>query len=250
MHTIVLATQKGGSGKTTLAIGLALAARQAGHNVRMIDTDHQRTLSNWQVRRGIAEPVVEFIRGADGIAHRLAAFDRGGVSLTVIDTASGAHEVTLAAIRSCDLCMIPTRPTVADIEATAATLNIARAWRKPFAFVLNQAPPRGRRSDEAAAALGALATDLAGVLAQPFVAMRNDHQDALAAGIAVTEYAPSGKSAEEIRSLWRWTEARLVAEPASEHGRTEMSAGQPSADTPARQLPLAGDNGAAWDAGL
>src|SRR5262245_39683242 len=58
VYTIVLATQKGGSGKTTLAIGLALAALQAGQNVRMIDTDSQGTLSKWQVRRGIAEPVV------------------------------------------------------------------------------------------------------------------------------------------------------------------------------------------------
>ncbi len=56
MHTIVLATQKGGSGKSTLAIGLALAAIQAGHTVRLIETDPQGTLSNWQSRRPYAEP--------------------------------------------------------------------------------------------------------------------------------------------------------------------------------------------------
>ena len=59
MHTIVLATQKGGSGKSTLAIGLALAAMQAGHTVRLIETDSQGTLSNWQSRRIYAEPLVE-----------------------------------------------------------------------------------------------------------------------------------------------------------------------------------------------
>jgi chromosome partitioning protein len=59
MHTIVLATQKGGSGKSTLAIGLALAAIQAGHSVRLIETDSQGTLSNWQNRRPYAEPIVE-----------------------------------------------------------------------------------------------------------------------------------------------------------------------------------------------
>jgi chromosome partitioning protein len=59
MHTIVLATQKGGSGKSTLAIGLALAAIQAGHIVRLIETDSQGTLSNWQTRRIYAEPIVE-----------------------------------------------------------------------------------------------------------------------------------------------------------------------------------------------
>lgn len=252
VHTIVLATQKGGSGKTTLAIGLALAAMQAGYSVRMIDTDNQRTLSNWQVRRGIAEPVVEFVRGTDNIEHRLAAFDRRGVDLTIIDTASGMGEVAMAAIRSCDLCLIPTRPTVLDIEATAATLNIVRRWRRPFAFILNQAPARGQRVGGAADTLGALTSDLSEILAQPFVAMRNDHQDALAAGIAVTEYAPSGKSADEIRGLWRWTQARLTAAPACERGRVEIPAGigEPPADTLGQRSAFAGDNSLAWDAGL
>src|SRR5205814_9735764 len=97
-------------------------------------------------------------------------------------------------------------------EATAPTLGLARAWRKPFAFVLNQTPIRGQRIGNATAALGgAAALDLSDVLAQPFIVMRNDHQDALGAGLAVTEYAPAGKSAEEIRGLWRWVESRLNA---------------------------------------
>lgn len=210
MRTVVLATRKGGSGKSTLTIGLALAAMDAGHNVRLIDTDPQGTLSNWQSRRGIAEPMVETICNADDIEHRLESLARGGVTLVIIDTASGINAATTTAIRHADLCLIPARPCVADIEASAATLKIVRAWRKPFAFVLNQAPIRGRRIDNAAHALGdEVARDVGEVLAQPFVAMRNDHQDALASGLAVSEYAPAGKSAEEIRSLWHWTEARL-----------------------------------------
>jgi chromosome partitioning protein len=210
MHTIVLATQKGGSGKSTLAIGLALAAKEAGHNVRLLETDQQGTLSNWQSRRGLAEPIVEKISNAVDIEHRLESLARGGVTVTIIDTAGGLSAATTAAIRYCDLCLIPTRPSVADIETTGSTLSVARAWRKPFAFVLNQTPLRGRRIDDAATALGDDAPfDLAGVLAQPFIVMRTDHQDALAAGLGVGEYAPSGKSAEEIRGLWQWAEARL-----------------------------------------
>src|SRR6516165_3820671 len=71
MHTIVLATQKGGSGKSTLAIGLALAAKQAGHNVRLIETDPQGTLSSWQSRRGLAEPLVEIVLNPNDVEHRL-----------------------------------------------------------------------------------------------------------------------------------------------------------------------------------
>ena len=210
MHTIVLATQKGGSGKSTLAIGLALAAKHAGHNVRLIETDPQGTLSNWQSRRGTAEPLVETIYNVGRIETRLEQLARGGVTLVVIDTASGVSAVTAAAIRNADLCLIPARPTITDIEACAPTLKAVRAWGKPFAFVLNQTPVRGRRIDSAAHALGDDAVrDMTDVLARPFIAMRNDHQDALAAGLGVSEYAPAGKSAEEMCSLWRWAEARL-----------------------------------------
>jgi chromosome partitioning protein len=213
MHTIVLATQKGGSGKSTLAIGLALAAKHAGHNVRLIETDPQGTLSSWQSRRGLAEPLVETIYNAQDIEPRLASLDRGGVTIVIIDTAGGLSAATTAAIRHGDLCLIPARPSVADIEASAATLGVARAWKKPFAFVLNQTPIRGARVDNAATSLGnEAARDLSDVLARPFIVMRNDHQDALAAGLAVSEYAPNGKSAEEIRALWQWVATRLNAD--------------------------------------
>ena len=210
MHTIVLATQKGGSGKSTLAIGLALAAIQAGHTVRLIETDSQGTLSNWQSRRAYAEPIVEPVYSAGEIEQRLQSLDQSGVTLTIVDTAGGVSAATTAAIRHADLCLIPARPSAADIEATASTLQIARAWNKPFAFILNQSPIRGQRISGAAATLGdEAALDLADVLAQPFIVMRNDHQDALSAGLAVSEYAPAGKSADEIRGLWQWVETRL-----------------------------------------
>lgn len=210
MHTIVLATQKGGSGKSTLAIGLALAAIQAGHTVRLIETDSLGTLSNWQSRRPYAEPIVDPVYSAGDIEGKLLSLDRSGVTLTIIDTAGGTSAATTAAIRYADLCLIPSRPSVADVEATASTLSIARAWNTPFAFVLNQTPIRGQRVSNAAIVLGEeVSNDLSGVVAQPYIVMRNDHQDALGLGLAVIEYAPSGKSADEVRGLWQWVETRL-----------------------------------------
>jgi chromosome partitioning protein len=254
MHTIVLATQKGGSGKSTLAIGLAVAAKQAGHNVRLIETDPQATLSNWQSRRGLAEPLVEKVYNADDVEHRLQSLRRGGVSIAVIDTAGGLSAATTAAIRHGDLCLIPARPTVADIEACAATVGTARAWKKPFAFILNQTPIRGARIDAAATTLGhEAARDLAEVLARPFIAMRNDHQDALAAGQAVGEYATHGKSAEEIRLLWHWVETKLGADV-----EAELAAG--AIEFPIMLIPEPGPvtqesfpllaSASTWDAGL
>ena len=210
MYTIVLATQKGGSGKSTLAIGLALAAIQAGHTVRLIETDSQGTLSNWQSRRIYAEPIVEPIYHSGEIEQRLHALDRSGVTITIIDTAGGVNASTTAAIRHADLCLIPARPSVADIEATAPTLHIIRACNKPFAFILNQTPIRGQRVSNAAIVLSDESA-FDGVVALPYIVMRNDHQDALGLGLSVVEYAPSGKSADEIRGLWQWVEAKLNA---------------------------------------
>jgi len=211
MQTIVLATQKGGSGKSTLAISLALAATRAGHTVRLIETDAQGTLSNWQRRRPYADPVVEPIYAACEVEQRLQSLEREGVTVTIVDTAGGITAATVSAIRYADFCLIPTRPSIADIEATAATLSVVRAWRKPFAYVLNQTPIRAAArlagaenslSDEAA-------LDIDDILARPSIVMRNDHQDALGAGLAVCEFAPGGKSAEEIRALWQWLDARM-----------------------------------------
>ncbi|SDG93882.1 chromosome partitioning protein [Bradyrhizobium sp. Rc2d] len=210
MHTIVLATQKGGSGKSTLAIGLALAAQQAGFTVRLIETDPQGTLSSWQRRRTTEDLVVEPIYHAADIAPRLQMLADSGLQLAIVDTAAGLSAATTAAIRHSDLCLIPARPSVADIEATASTLSVARAWKRHFAFVLNQTPIRGQRIDNAASTLAEeAALDLAEVLARPLIVMRNDHQDSLANGLAVSEFAPNGKSADEIRGLWHWIETRL-----------------------------------------
>jgi chromosome partitioning protein len=217
MQTIVLTTQKGGAGKSTLAIGLALAAIRAGHNVRLIETDTQGSVSNWRRRRPYAAPIVEPIYQARVLEQRLQSLGREGVTMAIVDTAGGVSAATVSAIRYADFCLIPTRPSILDIEATAATLSVVRAWRKPFAYVLNQIPIRAAaRLAGAESSLGdEAALDIDDILARPSIVMRNDHQDAVSAGLAVCEYAPGGKSAEEVRALWQWIEARLGNEAAT-----------------------------------
>ena len=222
MHTVALVSQKGGSGKSTLAIGLAIAAMQDGHKVCLLETDPQGTVSNWRRRRTHSEPMVETVSAGYQIEQTLPSLDRRGVTLTIIDTAGGASATTTEAIRASDLCLIPARPSPADIEAAAPTLSAVRTLDKPFAFVLNQTPVRSYRLDSAAAALSetaisptAMSLNEMGVLALPYIVMRNDQQDALGAGLAVTEYALDGKSAAEIRGLWRWVWTRLTAGPSA-----------------------------------
>lgn len=210
MHTIVLAIQKGGTGKSTLAVGLAVAAMQSGRTVRLIETDPQGTLSNWKKRRSQIDPIVDTVSEAAELEHKLRAFARDDVALTIVDTASGINGLTNAAIRRADLCLIPVRPNIVDIEAATPTLRTIRANRKSFAFILNHTPVRGKRIDAAARTLGDQAAyELGAVLAQPYVSMRIHHQDALATGLAVSEYAPAGKSADELFRLWQWVANKL-----------------------------------------
>jgi len=218
MRTVVLATQKGGSGKSTLAIGLAVAAMQAGHRVALIETDQQGTVSHWGERRTLGEPSIERVESHSGIEPALRALARSGCTLAILDTPATANELSAGAIAAADICLIPTRPSSADIEAALPTLRTVRKLGKPFAFVLNQAPARGYRIGEAAVALNG-----AGVLALPYIVQRNDHQDALGAGYGVSEFAPNGKAAQEIRGLWRWI-WQTLGEEATDSGQPPIRA--------------------------
>ena len=213
VQTIVLATQKGGSGKSTLAIGLAIAAMQDGQRVRLIDADRQGTVWNWGRRRANPSPGVARIESSIDAEPMFRFLDRNGFTLAIIDTAGADSSSSASIIGAADLCLIPARPSPADIEAAAPTIRFVRKLSKPFALVLNQTPARSYRLTEAASAL----TEI-GVLALPYIVQRNDHQDALGAGLGVTELAPQGKAAEEIRGLWQWVLKRMT--PGTVHYET------------------------------
>ncbi len=205
MYVLALVTQKGGSGKSTLAVGLAVAAMENGERVALVEADPQGTIWRWKERRGSAYPRVDRVTDPAYLEPVLARLEAEGIWLVIIDTAATSNALALAAVRASDLCLIPARPSPADIEAAIPTLLAARRNNRRFAFVLNQTPARGGRLSEAATSLNSL-----GHLALPYVVQRNDHQDALGAGLGVTEYAQGDKAADEIRQLWRWVLNKLV----------------------------------------
>ena len=139
----------------------------------------------------------------------IAIFDTAGADLTA------ARFVTEAA----DLCLLPTRPTCLDVDATAATFRSVFLAKRKAAFVLNQCPPtyRSSRISESAKGLTSL-----GVLAEPMLYARMDYQDAIGAGLGVTEFARGGRAAQETELLWNWTHAEL-----------ESARREPSVDKPA-----------------
>lgn len=207
MHVLALVTQKGGSGKSTLAVGLAVAAMANGERVALIEADPQGTIAKWKERRAQPYPRVERISNPGDIDQVLLRFQAEGVWLAIIDTAATHNALALRAIASASFCLIPARPTPADIEASIPTLIAIRKLNRRFAFILNQTPPRGGRLSEAATSLNSL-----GLLALPFIGQRNDHQDALGAGLGASEFAPHGKASEEIRLLWRWVWQQIMTE--------------------------------------
>lgn len=204
MRVIALVTQKGGTGKSTLAASLAVAAGEAGERVAALDMDPQASLTHWGERRSADAPLVDRTT-PDKLTAALHGLAKHGYTLAFIDTAGIDSPAATAAMRAADMALIPARPSLADIEATKPTYAALSRLERPYAFVLNQCAPQlksGRAAD------AAKALSLLGVMAQPMIALRADHQDAFAYGLGVTEHDPHGKAADEIRALWQWVNSK------------------------------------------
>lgn len=212
MRTIAFLTQKGGAGKTTLAASLAVAAAAAGERVIALDLDPQGSLARWGERREagkltiqvMVEPLeAERLPRLRTIVEGLAEV---GFTVAVFDTAGADSAAARLITDAADICLLPARPARLDVEATAATFRAAFLAKRKAAFVLNQCPStyRSSRTSESARSLTRL-----GVLAEPMLSARMDFQDAIAAGLGVTEYAPQGRAAQEIEELWSWVRGQF-----------------------------------------
>ena len=212
MKTIAVLSQKGGTGKTTLALHLAVAAEAAGHTAVVIDLDPQSSAGGWGDSRKAEGPTVA-MGHAPRLASILHAADANGVSLALLDTAPHSQGDALAAAQSCDVILIPCRPGILDLRAIGATVQIARLAGKPAAVVLNACPPQGRTlADEAAEACRGYGVEVA-----PFrLTQRAAFAHALASGQTAQEYEPDGKAAEEIQQLYKWA-CQFVGMPTHPH---------------------------------
>jgi chromosome partitioning protein len=205
MHVISFVTQKGGTGKSSLAVSLAVAAAESGLKVAVLDIDPQGTAGEWYKRRTAEAPAVHSLSWTY-LSSRLYTLDRQGYDLAIVDTPGADSHAASGAMREAQFCLLPVRPSVADIEASKPTVRYLNEHAKPFAFVLNQCPTGGRTSRTANARM---ALQLLGSLCDPTLAHRSDHVDALASGLGVTEFAPCGKAADEVRAVLQWLTARL-----------------------------------------
>src|SRR5580658_7295350 len=144
MKTVVITSQKGGSGKTTVTAHLAVAAEQAGNGpVVVIDTDPQQTLATWWNIREAETPQLAPLNLRE-LPQKLEALSKAGFAYCVIDTPPALTEQNRAVLKLADLILIPTRPSPNDLWSLGATLDLVKASGTPFAFVLTQAKANAR----------------------------------------------------------------------------------------------------------
>jgi len=204
LHTIVIASQKGGSGKTTLSGHLAVQACRAGVGpVSLIDTDPQGSLAQWWNARVAEEP--HFVRtGGFDLKDTLAELERTGFRIAVIDTPPAITQSISQVVAHADLVIVPTRPSPHDLRAVGVTVDIAERHRKPLIFVVNAANARARITGESAVALSQH-----GTVAPVIVHHRVDFAASMVDGRTVGEVVPDGPSAREIAGLWTYVQDKL-----------------------------------------
>ena len=205
MKKIALIAQKGGVGKTTLAVNLAVSMQASGFKTTLFDLDPQESAVIWADRRKNEFPHVEFLterRLPDG----LTAAAEHGFSIAIIDTPPAAGPQAFTAAQSADLVLIPCRPSLVDLDAIRRTAQLIKSAGVPAFVVFNAAPPSATTLIEDAKAI----VDAAGLVAAPTVLReRSAYRAAWPLGSAVVENEPNGKAAQEISELQNWVCAQL-----------------------------------------
>lgn len=197
MQTIAVISQKGGAGKTTLAIHLAAEGAARGARTLLVDLDPQASAARWADRRGDRAPDVSS-EHPGRLAAALAAAKAQGYDLAILDTAPHADQAALTAARAADQVVVPCRPSILDLDAIGATIDLCRLAGRHGVVVLNAAPVRSRVVDDAAAAVAKLGGEVAGVIIRERVAFRH----ALVDGRVAQEFEPGGAAAQEIAALF------------------------------------------------
>jgi chromosome partitioning protein len=203
---MTVAQQKGGAGKSTLAIHLAVAWSAAGRRVAIVDIDPQASVSQWDERRGQALNG-HAVLGAAELPHviKLSGWRTVGEverlarehDIVLIDSPPHAATEARIAVRAARLVIVPMQPSVMDLWATKATLDMAKAERVAALIVLNRVPARSRAADEVAAEVANLGIEIA----QARVGNRVALASALHRGKGITEYEASSTAAKEIEAL-------------------------------------------------
>lgn len=201
---VALTGQKGGVGKSTTAVSLAVAAFARGLRVLLVDADPQGTARTWgdvAAEQGHAAPTVVAMGASMHRPDQLPALAEA-YDFVVIDAPPRHGDVQRSALMVADLAVLPCGPSAADAWALASTLELvaeARTLRPTLAACVLVTRKQGRtalgkaaRAVLASTGLPVLATELG---------YRIAYQEALAAGLGVTSFSPRDPAAKEIQAL-------------------------------------------------
>jgi len=204
MRVLAVASQKGGSGKTTLTGHLAVAAERAGQGpVALIDCDPQGSLAAWWNERRAETPLFarSHLLGLRADVEKMRGL---GIQLLFIDTPPAITSMIKEVIQVADLVVIPIRPSPHDLRAAAATVEMVEYIGRPLVFVLNAASARARITGEAAVALSQH-----GTVAPVTLHQRTEFAASMIDGRTVMEVSRASQSAEEVGALWTYIDERL-----------------------------------------
>jgi chromosome partitioning protein len=209
LRTVVVAARKGGTGKTTLAVHLALAAHLRGGAAILADADPQRSATQAMRARTGSGPRCLDTSGLS-LAEIRSQAERLRASLLVIDTPGGGGSTLPEALRLADLVLLIARPTFIDIAAAVRTYAEARTIGVQSLIVLNQALPMrsGQEHPTVQKAIQALRANGLPVSAA-VVRSRVAFQTSMAQGRSVEELGATA-AAEEVAALWAAAEAKLA----------------------------------------
>lgn len=204
MHIIAIASQKGGAGKSTLAVNLATLADEPGAPSLLIDTDPQGSVGVWHKARGARTPLAVSCGAAELAEVADTARQHSSIGWVFIDGPARLGEDVARMMQIATLVIIPTRAAIFDIASVPATIAMARRVRRPFFVVLNAVPPkRGVLESPVVGAARKAIRDMGAPVWRGAVAQRAVYGHALASGQAVIEFESAGPAADEMRALWR-----------------------------------------------
>lgn len=204
MRTLVIASQKGGVGKTTIAGHLAVMAESKGAGpVALIDTDPQGSLSSWWNERQAETPAFASVDIAS-LNNHLKLLQKAGVKLAIIDTPPAVTETIRKVLAVADMVLIPTRPSPHDLRAVGSTVELVETANKRMVFVINGAAQRAKITGEAAIALSQH-----GTVAPVTLYQRTDFAASMIDGRTVQEIDPTSRSAKEIEELWNYVSLQI-----------------------------------------
>ena len=223
--TVALANLKGGAGKSTTTINLAVAAEEQGIPTAIIDIDpEQQASARWKDGRSTPRP--ELLSAVyTRLPQSITDAERTEAGLILIDCPALVPAITAEAVKIADLVLIPCRTTVQDLQFLPTTIDIAADKEKPAVVLLNAVEAQLKETEQARAFIQSRGFALAPVFLSKAVA----YHRSITAGLGVTEFEPNGKAAQEVLSLLDWI-SRLLhlsnARPVDEPMRAATSSGK------------------------